>query len=92
LLDIDGVLIPANSWRKPEFLEDGFPAFNPKSVKAFQRILSETGASVLLTTSHKTKYNAEQWQSLLLARGINPKNVDRLETNSLHVNRSEMHR
>lgn len=24
LLDIDGVMVPANSWKRPEFLADGF--------------------------------------------------------------------
>jgi HAD domain in Swiss Army Knife RNA repair proteins len=89
LLDIDGVLLRANSWKKPEFLEDGFPAFNPISVKAFQRVLSETGESVLLTTSHKLKYSAEQWRNIFTARGINPKSVDSLKTNSLHINRKD---
>ena len=28
LLDIDGVMVPANSWKKPEFMDDGFPMFN----------------------------------------------------------------
>jgi hypothetical protein len=25
LLDIDGVWVPANSWKKPEFMDDVFP-------------------------------------------------------------------
>jgi hypothetical protein len=89
LLDIDGVLVPANSWRKPEFMEDGFPMFNSRSVKALQRILSETNASVLLTTSHKTKYKVAQWKVLLKSRGINPAKVHRLTTNSLQTSRKD---
>jgi len=89
LLDIDGVLLPANSWEKPEFLEDGFPAFNLKSVKAFQRVLDETNGDVILTTSHKSKYNVSQWHSILSLRGINPQSIDSLKTNSLHVNRKD---
>ena len=27
-LDIDGVMVPAKGWKSPEFLDDGFPAFN----------------------------------------------------------------
>jgi len=87
LLDIDGVLVPANSWRKPELMDDGFPAFNLRSVKALQRILSETNASVLLTTSHKTQYNVSQWTDLLSSRGINPVKIERLTTNSLQTSR-----
>jgi HAD domain in Swiss Army Knife RNA repair proteins len=89
LLDIDGVLVPANSWKQPEFLADGFPMFNARSVKALQRIISETNASVLLTTSHKTKYNAAQWRDLLKLRGVEPRNVQRLTTNSLLISRKE---
>lgn len=89
LLDIDGVLVPANSWKKPEFMEDGFPMFSPKSVKALQRILSETNASVLLTTSHKSKYKVAQWKGLLKSRGINPKKIHRLPSNSLQTSRKD---
>lgn len=89
LLDIDGVLVPANSWKKPEIMADGFPVFNSRSVKALQRILSETNASVLLTTSHKTKYKVAQWRDLLKARGIEPRKVQRLTTNSLQKSRKE---
>jgi 16S rRNA C1402 (ribose-2'-O) methylase RsmI len=88
LLDIDGVLVPANSWKQPEFMADGFPVFNLKAVKALQRILSETNASVLLTTSHKTKYNLAQWSDLLKLRGIEPGNVQKLTTESLLTNRT----
>jgi hypothetical protein len=87
LLDIDGVLVPANPWKKPEFMQDGFPVFNARSVQALQKILSETNASVLLTTSHKTKYNVSQWRDLLKLRGINPKKIQRLSTNSLQTTR-----
>jgi hypothetical protein len=89
LLDIDGVMVPANSWRKPEFLDDGFPMFNTKSVKALQRILSETNASILLTTSHKTKYKVAEWRDLLKLRGINAKRIHRLNTNSLFTSRKD---
>ena len=89
LLDIDGVMVPANSWKKPEFMEDGFPMFNSRSVKALQRILLETNASILLTTSHKTKYKVAQWRDLLKSRGINPKKIQRLGTNSLLISRKD---
>jgi len=89
LLDIDGVLVPAGSWRKLEFMEDGFPMFNSKSVKAFQLILSATNASVILTTSHKTKYNVSQWKELLKSRGISPRKIHRLKTNSMQISRKD---
>jgi predicted amidohydrolase len=89
LLDIDGVVVPANSCKKPEFMEDGFPMFNSRSVKALQRIISETNASVVLTTSHKTKSKVSQWKDILKLRRINPKKVQRLTTNSLQISRKD---
>ncbi len=89
LLDIDGVMLPANSWKKPEFLDDGFPMFNPKSVKALQKIISETDASLLLTTSHKSKYNITQWRNIFKSRGIKAKHIHRLSSNSLLSNRKD---
>ncbi|WP_345951322.1 HAD domain-containing protein [Mucilaginibacter sp. PAMB04274] len=87
LLDIDGVMVPANSWRKPEFMEDGFPVFSFRSVKALQRIIVEMDASVLLTTSHKSQYSDSEWQRMLAVRGIRARNVQKLSTNSLEVSR-----
>jgi hypothetical protein len=89
LLDIDGVLVPANSWKKPEFMADGFPVFSLKSVNALQRILFETNASIVLTTSHKTKYNIPQWMDLFKSRGINLKRIHRLTSDSLQKSRKD---
>jgi len=89
LLDIDGVMVPANSWKKPEFLADGFPVFNSKSVKALQKIIAETDASLLLTSSHKSKYDISQWYNIFKSRGIDVKGIDRLASNSLASSRTE---
>jgi hypothetical protein len=89
LLDIDGVMVPANSWKKPEFHDDGFPVFNSKSVSALQRIIAETGASILLTTSHKSTYNLAQWRNIFKSRGINAKHIHRLPGSSLQSSRKD---
>jgi len=89
LLDIDGVMVPANSWKKPEFHDDGFPMFNLRSVNALQKIISETGASLLLTTSHKSKYNIAQWRNIFKSRGIKAKHIHRLSSNSLEISRKD---
>jgi hypothetical protein len=89
LLDIDGVMVPANSWKKPEFHDDGFPMFDSRSVRALQKIISETGASLLLTTSHKSKYNIAQWRNIFKSRGIKAKHIHRLSSNSLHSSRKD---
>ncbi len=89
LLDIDGVMVPANSWKKPEFLEDGFPMFNSRSVSALQKIISETGAPLLLTTSHKSNYDITQWHNIFKSRVINAKDIHRLSSNSLNSSRKD---
>ena len=57
-LDIDGVMVPAKSWKSHEFLDDGFPAFSKKAILALQYLISEE-TTVLLTTSHKSKFSLE---------------------------------
>lgn len=88
LLDIDGVMVQAASWKRVEILNDGFTSFNARAVSGLQRIISETGASILLTTSHKYKYNLDQWKDIFAIRGINA-NIDRLEDNLTFLNRKE---
>jgi hypothetical protein len=89
LLDIDGVMIPATSWKKPEFMEDGFPAFDIKATKALQRIIDETNASIILTTSHKAQYSVLQWKMMFNSRGVNLKDIQRLGTNSFEISRKD---
>ena len=89
LLDIDGVMVPANSWKKPEFLNDGFPVFSWKATHALQKIISETSADILLTTSHKSKYNISEWFKIFELRGISVGKIDRLDENKSFFNRKE---
>ena len=89
LLDIDGVMVSAASWKRPDFLNDGFPAFALKSIEALQKIISQTNASILLTTSHKFKYDIPQWSEIFKLRGINVSKIDRLTDNHLNLNRKD---
>jgi hypothetical protein len=73
LLDIDGVMVPASGWKVPELLNDGFPGFSNKAVRSLNKILSTTNASILLTTSHKSKYSLEAWKKIFANRGIHAK-------------------
>lgn len=70
LLDIDGVMVPAASWKMPDLREDGFPDFSKKAVVALNRILSDTNASIVLTTTHKSRYAVEAWETIFANRGI----------------------
>ena len=88
-LDIDGVMVPANSWRRPEILEDGFPDFSQKATKSLDRIISESNADIILTTSHKSKYSLEEWKKIFERRNIDIHNISRLPENTNRLNRKE---
>ena len=89
LLDIDGVMVPATSWKLPEFENDGFPKFSKRAVLSLQKILSETGADILLTTSHKSSYNLKEWKSIFSTRGLKNVKIKKLRKNTDHLNRRE---
>ena len=89
LLDIDGVMVPASAWKRPEFLKDGFPAFNNRATEALEKIISETSATLLLTTSHKSNYSISEWNAIFKLRGITVTKIERLEENSLNTNRKD---
>lgn len=88
-LDIDGVMVPANSWRKPEILEDGFPEFSSKAARSLNRIISNSSADIVLTTSHKHKYTLNEWNNIFRRRNINVNKISRLPKNTRHLNRKE---
>lgn len=88
-LDIDGVMLPANSWKKPEFLEDGFVKFNNAATKALQKILDDTKAEIVLTTSHKHKYSIDKWKEIFKNRDVIVNNLSKLPENKSHFNRKD---
>ena len=88
-LDIDGVMVPANPWRKLEILEDGFPEFSLKAVKALDRIISSSSADIVLTTSHKHTYTLKEWNTIFKRRNISVNNITRLPENTNHLNRKD---
>ena len=87
-LDIDGVMVPAKNWKSPELLNDGFPAFSAKAVCALQRLISED-VTIMLTTSHKSKFDIEEWKSIFKNRGINIKKIKSLPENFNNLSRKE---
>ena len=87
-LDIDGVMVPAASWKSPRILEDGFPAFSPKAVSALQDLVSVSG-TVMLTTSHKSKYTVDEWKRIFEKRGIKIERLQRLDSNAANLSRKD---
>ncbi len=87
-LDIDGVMVPAKGWKNPEFLDDGFPAFSAKAIRALQRLISED-VTIMLTTSHKSKFSIEEWKNIFRNRGINIEKIKSLPENFTNLGRKE---
>ncbi|WP_299672625.1 HAD domain-containing protein [uncultured Polaribacter sp.] len=88
-LDIDGVMVPANSWRRPEILEDGFPNFSSRAIKALDRIISKSGADIVLTTSHKSLYSSKKWIAIFNKRNLYINKITSLPENRNHLNRKD---
>lgn len=88
LLDIDGVMVPTTSWKPTEILSDGFANFSMKAINNLQTIINSTGANILLTTSHKSRYSNSEWEKIFKTRGIIA-NIDSLEPNDDNLNRKE---
>lgn len=88
LLDIDGVMVPTTSWKPTEILSDGFASFSSRAVSSLQCIISNTGAKILLTTSHKSRYDNSEWEQIFKNRGIIA-SIYKLEDNNDNLNRRE---
>ncbi len=88
LLDIDGVMVSSSSWKPVEILSDGFPKFKEQAAFNLQKILSETDASIVLTTSHKYRFSIPEWKKIFMHRGIEAK-IARLNDNIGNLNRKD---
>jgi hypothetical protein len=78
LLDIDGVLVTEPPWKKVESDVDGFMLFNKQSATNLATILSETNASVVLTSTHRINFELEKWIQIFAKRGLNIHSISKL--------------
>lgn len=78
LLDIDGVLVTTPVWQAVEQDVDGFLKFNEKAAKNLAKIVDETKAAIVLTTTHRINYSVNQWQEILQRRGIYPTSISKI--------------
>lgn len=85
-LDIDGVMVPAKSWKPLELLADGFPAFSPQAIAVLQQLITED-VTIMLTTSHKASYTLNKWKTIFKNRGIEIMNIAALPENTEGLNR-----
>ncbi|QNA43065.1 HAD domain-containing protein [Lacibacter sediminis] len=78
LLDIDGVLVTTPSWRATEILADGFMKFNDNAATNLQRLIIETEADIVLTSTHRVNYSIETWKKIFRQRGILTNSIAKL--------------
>lgn len=70
LLDIDGVMVITPTWRRPDFLADGFMAFDRRCAFHLAELVQSTNAEIVLTSTHRIHYDEITWQQLFANRGI----------------------
>ncbi len=87
-LDIDGVMVPAKSWKSPELLDDGFPAFSVSASLALRQLIANN-VTVMLTTSHKSNFTIQQWQNIFKKRGIEIPLLKSLPDNKTMLSRKD---
>lgn len=81
-------MVQASPWKRIESLDDGFYEFMPRAVDGLRKIISETGASIVLTTSHKSTYSLIEWKKIFKKRGIET-DVFKLEDNVDFLSRKD---
>jgi hypothetical protein len=89
LLDIDGVMVVEKPWKMPKILDDGFLEFTKESVDILNFLILKYDPEIILTTSHKHKYDINKWEEIFKTRGVNLKNnkLSRLNTDTIKIGR-----
>src|SRR4051812_20980637 len=82
-------MVTTGSWQKVELLDDGFSAFNPRAVKSLQKILNETAANIVLSTSHRHSFSPELWKSIFFNRGIIVNKILQLPKSTKRLSRKD---
>jgi hypothetical protein len=53
------------------------------------RMFVSGGATIMLTTSHKSRFSVEEWKNIFVTRGIYVKNLGKLEESSFGTSRRD---
>ena len=53
------------------------------------KIVLETSARIILTTSHKSTYDISKWHEIFKARGLNVQSIDKLPNNHFNISRKD---
>ncbi len=77
-LDIDGVMVHANPHKRVELDEDGFYKFNQTAVDVLNSVIDPED-ELILSTSHRFRYDVLGWKNILQRRGIHAHNISILD-------------
>jgi len=69
-LDIDGVMVHGNPHKSVELENDGFYKFNTSAVEILKSIIYKTKDELILSTTHRFRFNVSQWKEIFKRRGI----------------------
>ncbi|MCI0922550.1 HAD domain-containing protein [Sphingobacterium rhinopitheci] len=81
-LDIDGVMVHANPHKQVEIEEDGFYKFNSLAVSIINAAISKKKDEIVLSTSHRFKYDVLKWKEIFKSRGIAVNKISIIENNN----------
>lgn len=84
-LDIDGVMVHANPHKQVELADDGFYKFNTIAVDILNAIIYKTKDKIILSTSHRYRYNEAQWKEIFESRGIELKFLSILNNHNISL-------
>jgi len=79
LLDIDGVMVPAASWKRVDLNADGFYKFTPRAEQSLDLLLQKTKATIILTSTHRNRYDKAEWKNIFNRRLNNVNDVEILD-------------
>ena len=74
-LDIDGVMVHGNPHKSVELENDGFYKFNSIAVEILTSVIYKTKDELILSTSHRFRFNLMQWKEIFRSRGIATKSL-----------------
>ncbi|MGU3376134.1 HAD domain-containing protein [Chryseobacterium sp. M5A1_1a] len=79
-LDIDGVMVHANPYKKVDMEEDGFYKFNKNAVDAINSI-DYNEIEIILSTSHRFRFDIQAWKNIFQRRNVKFKEISIMNLN-----------
>jgi len=74
-LDIDGVMVHGNPHKCVEMEADGFYKFSATAVEILKSVIYKTKDELILSTTHRFRFDIKQWKEIFKTRGLFAKNL-----------------